>query len=403
MNDLNDAELVALSLAGEREAFSTLITRHQARVRYTLLSVMPLHNEVDDLLQEAFLQAFLNLGSLQKPERFRSWVCGIGINLVRLWGRKRDNTAVFTLYQTALPDGTPSLEQQLIQQQRFEKLQEALSDLPKSEREALLLIYLDGLSHRETAVQLNTSLSAIKVRAHRGRRRLRKQLLSKENNMILVTIYDITRKAPPQEFGDKKEGLLDAFLQDLPNETRTLLLNEASISVTLPLGAQSAFTELPDDQKEAVHHALHALFPHHVVLLKEQEGERVLPIWIGPYEAEMIAVQLRQDEMLRPLSYDLFNSLLDVSNTAVVSANVTSLNDKVFIGALKISVDGKEQSIDCRPSDALTLATRLNSPIFVAPDIMAAEGMTLKEIQPKEKGTYRWERDGKVVESKTLL
>ena len=416
MNECNDAELVSFALAGEREAFSILITRHEARVRNTVLAVFPSTYEVEDVLQEAFLQAFLNLATLRDPARFRAWVCGIALNMTRM--KQRAASTTFIPWQgIGLRDETLfghhfSPERQLEEKQKLTQLSEAMADLPPSEREALLMIYRDGYSHRETAVQLNTTPNAIKVRAHRGRRRLQKMLqpseadeqsIKQEKMMIAVTIYDILRSFDAPQNGFDKEELLSAFLPQLPEDVRKTLIDKSEISWSIPFDIRFKLKELPEDQSDSIQKAMYALLPHRVVLLKEIDGERILPIWIGPYEAELIGVQLQKVEFERPLSHDLIKSLLDVSQTSVKSAAVSRLHEQIYFGELKIQTNGQEQVIDCRPSDALVLATRLNAPIFVAPEVLEAEGVLLGTIEKEEKAVYQWEREGKTYHWQTAM
>lgn len=398
MFELDDGALVAQTLAGDRSAFSALILRHERRVYGTLFALLPLADEVEDLVQEAFLLAFLNLESLQNGRLFRPWVCGIGINLVRMF--LRQNQRLHPAVDTAVP---PTPEQQLIEKERLTRLYDAIADLPEGEREALLLIYQDGMSHRETAVQLNITLTAVKVRAHRGRKRLKQKLLQKEHSMIPITIFDLLSGIQPEALRQNGTAVLAPLIADLPQAIQEEIATAATLSVSLPMQLLTSLQSQFPDHADAIHDALRPLFPHRVVLLKEQNGERVLPIWIGPYEAELILVQMKQTEMKRPLSYDLFKSVLDAGETAVVRANISRLHDKVFFGELIVKSKGQETAIDCRPSDALTLATRLGFPIFVAPDIMNQEGQPLQSLQSQQKGQYGWERNGRHIQMESLL
>ena len=203
MAELSDAILVERCRGGDRVAFSLLVTRHIARVRRLLLAVVGNPAEVDDLLQETFLRAYLNLDSLRDASRFRAWVCGIGINLGRMCLRSLSRQMLSldeleSVGAVAL-DSHFSPEKTTERREIIERLSCALADLPPSEREALLLVYRDGLSHRETAEFLDISLSAVKVRVHRGRRRLQNALQVEfgqqyrtevKVKMVEVTVYD---------------------------------------------------------------------------------------------------------------------------------------------------------------------------------------------------------------------
>ncbi len=415
MEKFTDSELVAICLSGRKQAFSTLLTRHETRVRNTVHAVYPMTQDVDDLIQETFLQAFLNLSTIRDPAQFRSWVCGIALNLAKV--RFRTN-ARLELMQYGLIFGDSSLngnknlvEEQVVSHQQIELLSHAIADLPQAEREAILMIYRDGYSQRETAVKLNTTPNAIKVRAHRGRKRLKTILQNhdefdtqKETQMIPVTIYDVTKRANTPAEGFDKQALLAPLLQSISPELRDLVIEHSTINWSIPADKLLSKVEgLPEEQVTAIHKVMHPLAPHRVVLLKEEASERILPIWIGPFEAEMIRLQLKQISFDRPLSHDMMNSLLDAGGTAVQSATVSKLHNKVYYGELKINVNGQEKSVDCRPSDALTLATRINCPIFVAPEVMDAEGTVLSQIQGSTAGHYQWERQGKINQFQSIV
>lgn len=107
-----------------------------------------------------------------------------------------------------------------------------------------------------------------------------------------------------------------------------------------------------------------------IVVLREINAERYLPIWIGPYEAEAITIALQEIEVARPQTHDLLKNLLHTLNARLLRVEVVSLRDDVFYGNLVIEVDGRTLNIDSRPSDALALSVRANAPILVASEVM---------------------------------
>jgi bifunctional DNase/RNase len=107
-----------------------------------------------------------------------------------------------------------------------------------------------------------------------------------------------------------------------------------------------------------------------IVILKELESERFLPIWIGPYEAEAITLSLQDVEVQRPLTHDLLRNVLNQLGAEVLRVNITELRDEVFYAHIVISVNGAEMEIDSRPSDALALAVRVHVPVFVSESVM---------------------------------
>lgn len=109
---------------------------------------------------------------------------------------------------------------------------------------------------------------------------------------------------------------------------------------------------------------------HRIVILKELNSERFLPIWIGPYEAEAITVSLQQMEVARPLTHDLLRNVLNALGAEVLSINITELRENVFYARIMLRVNGREISIDSRPSDALALAVRVHVPVYVEESVM---------------------------------
>jgi len=101
-----------------------------------------------------------------------------------------------------------------------------------------------------------------------------------------------------------------------------------------------------------------------VILLKEQAGERYLPIWIGPAEADAIVVKLQGVDVPRPLSHDLLWSVISTLKASVNSIIINDLRDDTFYGSIILNMGEGQVEIDARPSDALALAIRARAPIF---------------------------------------
>ena len=124
-----------------------------------------------------------------------------------------------------------------------------------------------------------------------------------------------------------------------------------------------------------------------IVILREANSERYLPIWIGPYEAEAITIALQEIEVARPQTHDLLKNVLNTLNARLVRVEVISLRDDVFYGNLVVEVGDRTINIDSRPSDALALAVRAHVPIQVSREIMDSAGMIPEEeVQKSEPG-----------------
>jgi uncharacterized protein len=116
-----------------------------------------------------------------------------------------------------------------------------------------------------------------------------------------------------------------------------------------------------------------------IIILREVGAERYLPIWIGVYEAEAIAIALQEVEVARPLTHDLLKNIFKAMNARILRVEVLSLRDDTYFGNIVAQVNGSSIDIDSRPSDALALAVRANVPILVARQVMDSAGIIPEE------------------------
>ncbi len=107
-----------------------------------------------------------------------------------------------------------------------------------------------------------------------------------------------------------------------------------------------------------------------VVILRETEGQRVLPIWIGPNEASAIAMELAGIKFSRPLTHDLFNTVVTGLGSELVRVVITKVVDNTYYASLIYKHDGELISIDSRPSDSVALALRAAAPIFADDELL---------------------------------
>ena len=130
-----------------------------------------------------------------------------------------------------------------------------------------------------------------------------------------------------------------------------------------------------------------------VVILKEKEGERYLPIWIGTAEADSIAVKLQGVSVCRPLTHDFTCSIIDALGGSIMCAVINKLENDTFFAKTRLECDGKITEIDCRPSDAIALAVREDVAIFVNEKVLEKAGILLdpetgkpvgEEVVPKK-------------------
>jgi bifunctional DNase/RNase len=205
--------------------------------------------------------------------------------------------------------------------------------------------YVDDLSCEEIARVLGTKPGAVRVRLHRARRQLRRELAP---------------LAPTPIRPERKEmTMIDMTIDD----------------VLVRVGGTDE-TRVVGDQR--------------IVVLQERDGHRLLPIWIGSAEGNALALRLTGDSPNRPTSADLMVELLRVCGGSVLRVAVTSLRDKTFYGAITIGVDGRTEEVDARPSDAMNLAVRVGAPVVVADDVLDDAGVTRDGLAEKLASDPEW-------------
>jgi RNA polymerase sigma factor (sigma-70 family) len=317
-NEPPDDELVAATLGGDRSAFEALLDRHVDRVRM-LAARMLLPEDAEDVVQEALLQAFLGLDRLRNPERFGSWLYGITLNLARMRLRRRDPLPLDAdVAEGPAFDGETAVD----------AVREALEVLPRREREAVLLHYVEGLAQHEVASLVGERPGTVRVRLHRARRRLRGHL---------AEFAPTTRK---------EAAMIEVGVEDV---------------VVRMSGENGGASEIVGDRR--------------IVLLKEQGGERRLPIWVGAPEGDALALQLGGEAMPRPMTPDLLAKVLEAAGATVERVAVNSLREETFYATIVLATGGGTKEVDARPSDALNLALRVGATIQVADDVMEASAM----------------------------
>jgi RNA polymerase sigma factor (sigma-70 family) len=321
----SDVTLVEAARRGDRSAFAELLDRHRPMLLALIRRTLDGSGAVDDLAQEAAVAAWLGMGRLRQPERFGSWLAGIGLNIARHWCRSRQEESWSwealsggeLLDRSAAPLLDPA---EVVGEREFaRRVREAVAELPPGQRDATLLFYLDGLTLREMAVLLGVEVSAIKARLFKARKALRRRL------------YRLW-----------KEDAMD----------RTDEMVEMRIIRVIRLPAEG---DRP---------------PEFVIMLEEIEGSGDLPIWVGQSEATWLALTLEKVELPRPGPYAMAAELLASLGSRVREARIERLADSTYYAVVVAGRDGVTTRIDARPSDALNLAALTGSPVLASQDIV---------------------------------
>jgi len=126
-----------------------------------------------------------------------------------------------------------------------------------------------------------------------------------------------------------------------------------------------------------------------IVLLKESEGERYLPIWIGAVEATAIAFALQGIETPRPMTHDLIRDILGELTVNVERIVISDLVDQTFYATIKMASGNGASEVSSRPSDAIAIAVRLNTPIYASEEVLEQAGIELRDEEETEVEKFR--------------
>ena len=141
-----------------------------------------------------------------------------------------------------------------------------------------------------------------------------------------------------------------------------------------------------------------------IIILRDQEGQRVLPIWVGVFEANAIALQIENIATPRPMTHDLLRNVIADLKAQVRKIVVSDLKENTFYALIYMTVNGDTVAVDARPSDAIALALRVHAPIFVedavidsakkldfTPDKTDSERLQkwLESLDPEDLGKYK--------------
>ena len=125
-----------------------------------------------------------------------------------------------------------------------------------------------------------------------------------------------------------------------------------------------------------------------IIVLKEKAGERVLPIWSGPPEADLLFMSLRGNSTPRPMPHDVMAELIRVLGARVERVTITHRSEIAYHATVSLAVDGRTKEVDARPSDALLLAVRTGAPVLVSEVVLGEQGVRAdaltEQLPPRE-------------------
>ena len=130
-----------------------------------------------------------------------------------------------------------------------------------------------------------------------------------------------------------------------------------------------------------------------IVILKDMEEKNAVPIWIGILEASAIVTELEKIQLPRPMTHDLLKNIFHTLNIDVIKIEINDLKESTFYATLHLQMDGKNYTIDSRPSDAIAIALRTDSPIYISDEVIEkSRKIDLKEgdVAKKDKESEKW-------------
>jgi RNA polymerase sigma factor (sigma-70 family) len=282
----------------------------------------------EDLVQEATLAAFVSLGRLRDPARFRSWFYGTVVNVTRAWRRRQASRPVpLDDWDAVRLIAAPADE--AAQRELRWIVTDALRCLPRDSRTVLVLFYYDGLTVRQIAAKLGVTAAAVKSRLHKGRGQL--------GRLLAAEYPGLTRAAGRGE--------------------RTHAMTELHITKVVT-------------------------FPARVLaVLADEPGQRVLPAWLSPLEGLPLtgppAAEPAPSGSARLPSPELAAKVLTAAGGAIRAVRIGELDGGKLFGTLIISAPAGDSEVTAGLGDALGLARLQDCPILAGEDIMARHGVTV--------------------------
>ena len=276
---LSDGDLARLARGGDPMAFRLLVERHQAMVRARARQLGPDPGDVDDIVQESFLQAFLALDRLRDPDRFAGWLAGIVFNVCRSLHRRAPVTLLADWPEPLHPTsagGLPSAEDL----DRADALRAAVAGLPAGQRRAVTLHYYADVP----AGQVAEAPGAARASLHKARLRLRAYLTEHRPDLV-------------------------------PERTHMTTVRVTRIERRIPHGP------VPDR------------FPTHVMVLADDAGRRDLPIWLLGQDSHRFADDARSG----PSSDELTDRLLRAAGARVTAVDVDELGPEVTVARIELA------------------------------------------------------------------
>ena len=325
--DIPDADLVRLARCGEDGAFRILVERHAPAARARAARLCPNPSDVDDIVQESFLRAFVSLDRLRDPDRFAGWLAGIVHNVCRAVRRQAPLTLLPDWPETLHPvavDGLPSPEDL----DRADAVRAAVAGLPAGQRRAVALYYYADLP----ADQIAEPPGAARASLHKARQRLRRYITEHRPDLV-------------------------------PAETRRRLMTPVRIARV--------------ERRTRPTPRMPVRSPTHVVVLADDAGRRELEIWLlqrDGHQIERLSERAAsgpagEGELARS-AFELGGQLLRLAGVSVTGVGIDELGPDVTAARIELTGPAGTRHVTARLPEGLAVALATGAPLRVAAPVM---------------------------------
>jgi RNA polymerase sigma-70 factor (ECF subfamily) len=323
-----DGELVRLAQGGEPAAFRLLVERYMPMARAKASRFCPDPNDIDDIVQESFLQAFMGLDRLRDPERFAGWLSGIVLNVCRALRRRAPLTLLADWPEQLHPvsaDGLPSADDI----DRAEALRRAVAGLPAGQRQAVTMYYYADLP----VGQIGDSAGAAKSSLHKARQRLREHITAHRPDLI-------------------------------PAALRRTVMAQVRIAHADPRPGDLG------DGRFAVNEVL--------IVLADDAGHRAVPVWLNASDGGSLWRLLSPDAAeaaLERVPEQLTSRLLLAAGATVTGVDIDELGPGVTAARISLAGPAGSQQVTARLADGLSLAAAAGAPVRIADTVIDQLGV----------------------------
>ena len=329
MSDPRVTELVRRAVNGDLNAYGEVVDRFRDAVLGLCYHRCGNFETARDLAQDTFVRAYQHLGQLGDPASFSGWLRRIAERICIDWRRGQHEVQPLA---EAVDQASPSIDDTVALRVTVER---ALASLPEAQRLAVTLFHIDGYSYREIADFVSAPETTVKARLDAARKALREAL----DEMVHDALQ--AQGAPPE------------FREEVMMRVTQVQLKKA---VDQYSGGPAPVVLLGDDAK-------------------------AVAIYIGEPEASSIRMALDQWQPPRPMTSDLMLSSWSAFSIRLTGVRITEIRDHVFHAELELTRGKSTKQIDCRASDAVSLALRADVPIEVAEDVVGAMGISAGEAR----------------------